>query len=100
MWVLEIPEDHIICRVDDFVWNKIIGQPCGQPPQCRSRCENLSKSCNGLLRMREERQTPNAGGWWDELIVNDGSGGYFRSALIRHPVRDDWIKETNKWSVS
>jgi hypothetical protein len=90
LWALEVPRDQIICRIDDFVWNKIIDQYCSVLDRCWSGCDTLKQGCEKVLRDCNQRK-PKTGDWWDELIIRREESGYFRSALIRHPIDPDWV---------
>jgi hypothetical protein len=82
LWAIEIPENKIICRVDDIAWNKILNKEEIFLPK-DLKCEWNRK--------------PRTGDWWDELIVRNNVNGYLRSALIRHPVSDVWVRERIDW---
>ena len=99
LWSLRVPDDEIICRIDDYAWNKIIGKACDMPPRCRSRSrsESLINSCNAVLRARRTQLEPKGLTWWDELIARDQASGYFRSVLIRHPAPNAWVEERQNW---
>ena len=82
LWALEIPEDQIICRIDDIAWNKIIGRKgIALPRRLKGEWDRLPKS----------------GDWWDELIVRENAIGYLRSAIVRHPVPAAWVAEKYVW---
>jgi hypothetical protein len=96
LWTLEVPEDQITCRIDEYVWHKIIGQPWSQPPRCRSRCETLRGKCDQLLRACEHGR-PITNDWWNKLIVPDGTSGFILSALVHHPVSVSWVTGNDEW---
>lgn len=100
--VIRLPESEVIQFVDDMVWNRILGIKCGPPQGLRNQWkdESLKKYPNNIAAAKnyEKRcqddywnQKPKSNSWWDELFVKIG-GSTSISALIRHPVRKDWIK--------
>ena len=84
LWCLDIPDDRILCFVDDIAWNKIIGQNQVALPR--------------HLRHEWDRQ-PKTGNWWDELVVSDNVPGLLTTALIQHPVPETYVRTRLDWKV-
>lgn len=107
--VIRLPESEVVQFVDDMVWNRILEIKC-EPPQglCNQwKDESLKKYPNNIAAAKnyEKRcqddywnQKPKSNSWWDELFVKIG-GSTSISALIRHPVRKDWIKNKIMWCI-
>jgi|GEM_PF-5141345 len=82
LWCLDVPDDDVLCVVDDIAWNKIIGK--GQISLPR--------------RFRQEwNRQPKTGDWWDELIVADNTPAFLRTALIRYPLPQNFVVEKLDW---
>ncbi len=105
-WDLYLPVSEVIQFVDDMVWNRILGIKCDVPPSLRNQWRDESqkkfpsnpatakvyeKECYNNYWMKK----PKTGSWWDELFVS--RIGECTSALIRHPVREDCIKNEIRW---
>lgn len=100
-WSLDVPDSDILAFVDGFVWNRILEIRCHVPRRLYQhwRSEALSLYPNNL----QERdkfvdaktedywsQEPPEDGWWSCLFVDDPAGEAV-SALIRHPVPEEWV---------
>lgn len=84
LWRLEVPDDRILCFVDDIAWNKIIGQNQVSLPRHLQHEWDLQ---------------PKTGNWWDELLVSDNVLGHLRTALIRHLVPEPCVTTRLDWKV-
>jgi hypothetical protein len=85
LWCLDVPDDRILCFLDDVAWNKIIGQKQVALPR--------------RLQNEWDRQ-PRTGDWWDELFVSDNMPELLRTALIRHPVPKHCVTKRLDWQVN
>ncbi|MGB7161058.1 MAG: hypothetical protein WBD40_23555 [Tepidisphaeraceae bacterium] len=84
LWRLDVPGHEILCCVDDVAWNNIIGaRGIALPPHLQ----------------HEWNRQPRTGDWWDELIIPDKLAGRLRTALICHPVREDYVTERLNWQA-
>jgi hypothetical protein len=82
-WSLDVPDAQVLAFVDDLVWNRILGIKCALPrPLCRDWTEEQ-------VAAFWARKAP-PGGWWNCLFVNHGKGDS-TSALIRHPIPQEWV---------
>ncbi|MFC1635052.1 hypothetical protein ACFL5Z_09430 [Planctomycetota bacterium] len=110
--VIRLPGSKVIQFVDDMVWNRILGRerecelPQGLCNQWREKsvekypnnpaaAKNYEKKCQNDYRNKK----PKSNSWWDELFVQRGQSTSI-SALIRHPVRKDWIENKVIWKVN
>jgi hypothetical protein len=84
LWCLDVPDDRILCCVDDIAWNRIIGQNQVALPR--------------HLQHEWDRQ-PKMGDWWSELLLANNMPGPLRTALIRHPVPEQFVTERLEWHV-
>ncbi len=106
LWPLDVPEDGIICFVDDLVWNRLLGIECavGKGKHRQWDAEALRKFAGQSDAMREYQeqcrkdfwaQKPKSGDWWDELFVEEP--GECISAIIRHPVPVEWVDSSEPY---
>ena len=100
-WILEVPSTEILAFTDDVVWNRILGIRCGLPRELERMWKNESLKCHPYDSVARDRfvksrrdafwnQTPPPGGWWDCLFVDERSDE-FVSAIVPHPVRNEWV---------
>jgi hypothetical protein len=84
LWCLDLPDNQVLCSIDDIAWNKIMGQPEFWMPD--------------ELKHEWNRQ-PQTGDWWDELIIPDKANRFLWSALIRHPVPEHFVTGRVDWQA-
>ncbi len=100
MYTLEVPEDSVITYIDDIMWNCILGKrprltlsyrrpieaEAGKKfPKDPYKRRNLEKE---LVNEFWENKPP-AGELWEKLRLDKAVDS--SSALIKHPIPDDWI---------
>lgn len=110
LWEICLPKTEVIQFVDDMVWNRILGIKCEPSRELRNQwqeesqkeypnnpaaAKNYEKKCQDDYWL----QKPKSGNWWDELFVKRGESTSM-SALIRHPVRKDRIKDKIPWYIN
>lgn len=109
MWSLEVPEYSVITYIDDIMWNRILGIQCCLTPsyKCNIRAEAENKFPNDpckqrILEKELEKEfwenKPPAEELWGKLLLDNAVDSL--SALIKHPIPDDWIikNETIQYS--
>jgi hypothetical protein len=100
-WILEVPTVKILAFIDDIVWNRILGIRCGLPRELELRWKDESISrhpydpnaAHKFVKLRRDEfwnQTAPLGGWWSLLFVDERSDE-FVSAIVPHPVHNDWV---------
>jgi hypothetical protein len=109
LWEICLPESEVIQFVDDMVWNRILERKCAPPQGLRNQWRdesqkeypnNTEAAKNYEKKCQDDywNQKPKSNSWWDELFVETGESTSV-SALIRHPVRKDWLKSKIMWCV-
>jgi hypothetical protein len=104
-WVLEVPDAEILALIDDHVWNRILGLKCHPPQRLRDQWRDRAldlhpndSDARERYHAEQERsyfaQEPPSGDWWNHVFVDDLEGDSI-SAVIRHPVRQEWIVGRN-----
>ena len=105
-WVLEVPDSEVLALIDDHVWNRILGLRCHPPERLRNQwrdraLELFPNDADGRERQRAEQehayfaQEPPSGDWWNHVFVDNLEGDSI-SAIIRHPLEDEWIVSRNR----
>ena len=101
-WVLNVPCEEILNFVDEIVWNRIAGV------NVRPRKETIRRWRDEAIarfpddpeaghRYEQEQwdkfwaQQPPDGSWWDHLFVEPQEEESV-SALVRHPIRPEWVE--------
>ncbi len=86
-WVLDVPEEQIICRINDCAWNIIIEQT------------DRFRAPPGDSIIVELSRPPESGDWWEKIIEHEHKAHYYISALIRHPIPDSWVVDDRNWGI-
>jgi len=86
-WSLAVPEDQVICRINDCAWNIII------------EMTDVFYAAPGDVITPQLERPPESGDWWDKVINRDVKAHRYISALIRHPVPETWVVESGDWRV-
>ncbi len=100
MYTLKVPEDSVITYIDDIMWNCILGNQVRLTPSyrrpIRAKVEKKfpNDSCNQIILEKELENKfwenkPPAKELWKKLLLDKAVDGF--SALIKHPIPDDWI---------
>lgn len=100
-WILDVPTVKILAFIDDIVWNRILGIRCGLPRELERKWKDESinrhpydpNAAHKFVKSRRDEfwsQSTPPGGWWSCLFVNERSDE-FVSAIIPHPVQDEWV---------
>jgi hypothetical protein len=102
-WEMNVPEHAILRLLDEFVWNKILGQEgVGGPRHLERRwkqesiekCKDDSQARSDYIKDQREDywQSLAPTGVWNELFVDrDKYGEEGVCALLRHPVDPSWV---------
>lgn len=105
-WVLEVPESEILKFIDGFVWNRILGQKCPPPKELLyswrvPAIERHPGDFPAQERFIADQNKsywelpPPSGDWWNHLFVENSENEGI-DALIRHPIRREWVKDQKK----
>jgi hypothetical protein len=86
-WTLEVPEDKIICRINDCAWNIIT-----------EMTDQFRRDPGDTITDQLALQ-PVSGDWWDKIIDHDVMAHRYISALIRHPIQASWVVEDRLWQA-
>jgi hypothetical protein len=94
-WILDVPDDEILCIVDSFIWNKILGLKTyprslyfqwldRAPLEEGARVTYLE----GQIEEYHSQRAPD-GGWWSQLYITDVTNVEEvegANALLKHPI--------------
>lgn len=106
-WELDIPQDQILCFLDDVFWNSILDIRCMLSPERRNKIwlqvlerEPYDAEARMALEKRlTEEFFPSCSKeqMWAQLFVDGpGQAGDQRSALVQHPVDPGRAKLTGR----
>ncbi|MBP7937534.1 MAG: hypothetical protein KA354_23075 [Phycisphaerae bacterium] len=107
-WVLDVPPEEIMGFTDSLVWNRILGIKCGLPRSWHFKWRQAARELHPhdpdkwdeYEKAQEaefwERPPPD-GGWWKALCV-DGRADENVVALVRHPLKPEWVLKQQHWS--
>jgi hypothetical protein len=102
MWELEVPEPSVLTYIDDVIWNRILKI---RVPLTRRYTKAIQEKANKKFpdnpqsRRHYEKELENK--FWDDKLPESALWNQLRldkpidgsSALIKHPVRKEWIIE-------
>lgn len=95
-WILDVPDDEILCLTDIFIWNKIIDFKT-YPQSLRTKLwkevpqDVPSKTDWVEGKLNEYHNMPEpADGWWSQLFLKD-TNAEDATVLVRHPIPESWI---------
>ncbi|MEN6576030.1 MAG: hypothetical protein ABFD90_06790 [Phycisphaerales bacterium] len=102
MWELEVPESSVLTYVDDVVWNRIlrirVPLTARYTKAIREKAnEKFPGNPQARRRYEKELETefwdddPPEDALWSQLRLDEPVDG--SSALIKHPIRKEWIIE-------
>ena len=101
-WILAVPRESILRFVDDIVWNRILGIRCALPSKirhdwCDKALHRFPDDADARKRSEEEleesfwAQPPPGESWWSALFTREAASEHV-SALIPHPIKDEWVR--------
>lgn len=101
-WELEVPDNCILCFVDNIVWNKILCIRCTVPSAIRHQwfAEALRREPGDIDKRHQIEQQLKDEFWkqespevlWDKLILSKPSEATVSAcAVLRHPVPREWV---------
>jgi len=100
-WELDVPNTDILALVDDYVWNRILKINCHPPRRLyyewrEKSLELFPHDASARERFLDDQhrlyfaEEPPTGDWWNHVFV-DCTDGDSTSAIIRHPVKPEWV---------
>jgi hypothetical protein len=99
-WELRVPDDAILGFVDTYVWNRLLGIPCGLPDCARQEIRRKAidlAPCSAAGREQARARLAqefwdSVPGSWDSLLVEEPDESVAGvQVLVRHPVPREWV---------